>query len=229
MNAGSFWTIALGFFLSMPNLSFGAEPIDSINWLVSFGGGASAREKAYALHMRLNTEAVREYETFGYGLGLEYAKASLGESRERNGYRSLGYSYIIRDMTGLRFKLIKRISDDYTASLVFAGGSTHISFDANNFFSMLASADPAFPGFDLGAPYINHSARGAYANLGIHLEREHPSLVRLSAWGINLSYYRAQFPTGTFRQDATSFATAPGLLEVFIINLHLGIGGIIGK
>lgn len=193
---------------------------DSFRFLWSVGGGVGADSKAYGLHLRLSADKITEYDAFGYGAGFEFAKSSLSEFRD---FDTFYYSFDY--LLGLRLMAVLRTSDIYTTSLVLAGGPTRVSFSSSLFTSAAGGFHSEFD--PANVPYVDHKTQGKYASLGVHFQREYPSLVRLSEWGMTFSYYRAQFASGWIRDGLYDYTTAPGLMDVFLFNLHIGIGGIV--
>lgn len=190
--------------------SAGSE--DTLRFLFSAGGGSRFDGSAYALHLRVQGDWTTEYDDYGFGAGLEFARTNLFESREPNQY-FYGFDYLL----GLRLTRSIRSSDAYTTRLVLFGGPTRVTYRPG----VLATVH------DWNPPSVDHSRQGQYAGLGLHFQREHPSLIRLSEWGLTLTLYRTRFPTGWFREGANQTAESPGLMQILLLTVHVGIGGII--
>jgi hypothetical protein len=204
---------------SKAGLAESAGSDTSLRFLFSAGAGSRADGSAYAVHLRGNADWDTEANDYGYGLGLEFARAHLTEGRETK-----NFFYSFEYLLGLRLTFLIRTSDSYTTRFVLAGGPTRLTYSPSQYSNYNAAKTL---GFDVGDATVDHSRQGQYAGLGIHFQREHPTLVRLSEWGLTFTYYRAEFPTGWFREGRNDIAEAPGLMDVFLLNLHVGVGGMI--
>ncbi len=194
-------------------------PDESLRFLFSVGGGAYPDGSVYGLHLRVNADKVTEYKAYGLGWGLEFAKSNLTVARD-----SEGYFYSFDYLLGLRAGLSLRTSEWYNIRFVFAGGPTQATYHASRISSAIA-AGPL--GIEIKDTEAKRTRAGLYGSLGLHFQREHPSLVRLSEWGLTLIYYHTRFPSGWFRDGLYDMTEAPGVMSIFLLNLHVGIGGII--